>query len=282
MPKLANRNNAMPAVKPPPTEQVEPQKPSIAEKTADAFDKEVKPKQKVELDENRRIINEEDDMTVNKNIDMSISEIPPAQTLPTEPIDIPQKKKQKKPCSDKLKAHLARCREKSLAKRRANKTQAPIEKAQARASPPPQKPTEYKNVNQSQTIDYERIINGVSNSLYSRFGLEEPDMTPPPQKNEHMQRAAPQPQRSFHQPHAPPPQQQPPQKSQRELLIEYEKQIREDERKKVKAERQAELDRTFKSKGMQILKNGVPTHRTQGFKQEQVNPYANAFGRRKF
>ena len=270
MPKLANRNNAMPSIQTQPP-QSEPQKPNIAETTADAFDKE--PKQRIQLDENRRIIDNEVDQNDTQNIDMSIAEVPPPQTE-TQPIDIPKPKKQKKPCSDKLKAHLARCREKSLAKRRANKTQAPMEQAQARASPPPTKPTEYKNVNQSQTIDYDRIISGVSNSLYSRFGLDEPDHIPPPQRQPVQQ----QPQRSFHQPHAPPPQQ-----DQRQMLIDYEKKIREDERNRIKAERQAELDRTFKSKGMSVLKNGVPTHRSNtNMNNNNTNPYANAFGRRKF
>jgi hypothetical protein len=274
MPKLANRNNAMPAIQTP-ASQPEPQKPSIAETTADAFDKE--PKQRIQLDENRRIIDNEEDQNDTQNIDMSIAEIPQTET---QPIDIPQKqKKEKKPCSDKLKAHLARCREKSLAKRRANKAQAQQNKTAAAPAPDQAKPVEYKNVNQSQSIDYDRIINGVSNSLYSRFGLDEPEYQPPPQPvAQQRQPVQQQPQRSFHQPHAPPPQQ-----DQRQMLMEYEKKIREDERKRIKAERQAELDRTYKSKGMSVLKNGIPTHRSNtNFNNNNTNPYANAFGRRKY
>ena len=278
MPKLANRNNAMPTVQPPAPTEPEPQKPSIAESTADAFDKESK--QKIT------------DYEEENNIDMSISEIPPAQT---EPIDIPQKqKKPKKPCSDKLKAHLARCREKSLAKRRANKAQPkstrqeqvqPVQPTQA-VQPIKEKPAEYKNVNQSQSIDYDRIINGVSQSLYSRFGLDEPDHQPPPHQPTHVTHVTQrQPTPFHHQPISQPTHvtHAVQQKSQKEMLIEYEKKIREDERNRMKAERQTELDRTFKSKGMAVLKNGMPTHRgSTNVNNNNNNPYANAFGRRRF
>ncbi len=248
MPKLANRSGAMPKIQPPPPEPTEPtpevvEKPSITESTADAFDQSGKEKNIVVKDEE----------TIEEDV------IPQTQTEPTEPIDIPKQKKQKKPCSDKLKAHLARCREISLAKRRSNKNTTP--KTVATPTPPPQpKPQPQSH----SSIDYDRIINGVSNSLYSRFGLDEPSHVPP------------QPQVRFHEQPRPPPRQ-----SQEEMLKEYEKKIREDERNRKKAERQAELDRTFKSKGMNVLKNGMPTHhRNTNMHNNVTNPYAGAFGRR--
>ena len=67
------------------------------------------------------------------------------------------------------------------------------------------------------------------------------------------------------------------------MLLDYEKKIREDERKKMKEEREKELSKSYKSKGINILKNGVPTHRKRDLNippTNNANPFANAFGRR--
>jgi hypothetical protein len=264
MPQLQSRTNAMMAVKPQqPTQKVveTSEKPPITEKEEEIFNKEPK----IKLDKNRRIVDEEQTQET-QNIDMTI--VPPAQELHTEEVveEVVQpvkKKKEKKPCSDKLKAHLARCREKSLATRRAKKN----EKSKPIDIPKPPAPTPQPQPQSHQGIDYDRIISGVSNSLYSRFGFDEPEYQPPPQQ--------------------PPPQQrqvqfQQPQQDQRQMLLDYEKKIREDERKRMKAEKEAELSKTYKSKGMNVLKNGMPTHRKRDLQVPQTgsNPFANAFGRR--
>ena len=217
MPQLQSRSNAMMNVKPQPTQKVEPEKPPITEKEEEIFIKEPK----IKLDENRRIIDQEQTQ-VTQNIDMTIT--PPAQELQTEEfveqvVEPVKKKKEKKPCSDKLKAHLQRCREKSLATRRAKKEQKskPIDIPKPQPVSQPQ-PT-------SQGIDYDRIISGVSNTLYSRFGFDEPQYQPPPQPTQSLRIQQPvqqQPQRPVvnHQ------------EEQRRMLLDYEKKIREDERKR--------------------------------------------------
>ena len=151
MPQLQSRSNAMMPVKSQkPTQKVEekPEKEPITEKEEEIFNKEPR----IKLDENRRIIDETETQET-QNIDMTI--IPPAQELQkpevveqvVEPV---KKKKEKKPCSDKLKAHLQRCREKSLATRRAKKEQKskPIDIPKPAPTPQPV----------SQGIDYDRII----------------------------------------------------------------------------------------------------------------------------
>ena len=258
MPKLQNRANAMMSVKPPqPTPKVE-EKPPITEQENEIFNKEPK----IKVDQDRRIVD-----SVTENIDMSIT--PPTQELQTEEfvepvvevVEQPKPKKEKKPCSDKLKAHLQRCREKSLATRRAKKEQ----KSKPIDIPKPQPVTQPV----SQGIDYDRIISGVSNSLYSRFGFDEPEYQPQPVQ-----------QRVVQQPIQP---RVDPQQQQRQMLLDYEKKIREDERKKMKEEREKELSKSYKSKGMNILKNGMPTHRKRDINippTNNANPFANAFGRR--
>tara|TARA_R100000655_G_scaffold9704_2_gene24012 strand:+ start:223 stop:1047 length:825 start_codon:yes stop_codon:yes gene_type:complete len=273
MPKLQNRANAMMSVKQPqPTQKVveeKPEKPPITEKEAEIFNKEPK----IKLDDNRDLETQE-----TQNIDMTIT--PPTEELHTqefveEYVEPVKKKKEKKPCSDKLKAHLQRCREKSLATRRARKEQKskPIDIPK----PAPTQPVVNNN-----NIDYDRIISGVSNSLYSRFGLDEPDYQPPPQPTQSL-RIQQQPQQVNQQRQVHFQQQQVnQQEQQRKMLLDYEKKIREDERKKIKEERERELNKTYKSKGMNVLKNGMPTHRKRDMNIpiNNANPFANAFGRR--
>lgn len=85
----------------------------------------------------------------------------------SEPVAPP--KKQKRPCSDKMKAHLSKCREKALAKKKAVK--------ESQRQPPPPKAQEqrqeYKPIPQAQaqnygSIDYDKIISGVSDRMYKK------------------------------------------------------------------------------------------------------------------
>ena len=275
MPKLQSRSNAMMSVKPTqPTQKVEeekPEKPPINQQEEEIFNKEPK----INVDENRRIVGD-----VAQNIDMTITPTP--QEIHNEEVveqveevvEPVKKKKEKKPCSDKLKAHLQRCREKSLATRRAKKEQKskPIDIPKPAPTPQPQS---------HQGIDYERIISGVSNTLYSRFGFDEPQHQPPPTPTQTLRVQQPvqqQRQVQFQQ------QQVNHAEQQRKMLMDYEKKIREDERKRMKEEREKELSKTYKSKGMQVLKNGMPTHRKKDINIPNnggnINPFQNAFGRR--
>jgi len=264
MPTLATRTNAMPkiVVKPPEEFVEEPQREMPAEK--EIFDKSKK-------EEPETLEPVEPEVEFNQ---------PPVETI-VEPTT-----KKKKPCSDKLKAHLQRCREKSLAKRRES----------AKMKQQESKPEQYKNINQSQSIDYDKIISGVSDSLFSRFGLDEPppppqvqQQAPPPQPIESKIKQMNYQQTRFEQP---PPQQRQPQvqqqrpnqnyeAEQRKMLMDYEKKIREDERNRLKIERQKELDKTYKSKGMNVLRNGMPTHRSkEKGSSSNINPYSSFFGKR--
>lgn len=243
MPQLQNRQNALLTVQEPtPEPQIE--KSSITDQEDEMF---VKP----QVEENKEEIKE------------VIIEEPEKQT------------KKKKPCSDKLKAHLAKCRETSLAKRRAKAKN----KEQIKRHEPEQ--TNQPTQNNNFTLDYDKIINGVTNSLYSKFGLDEPDI-PEPQPT-HPAQPKPQPsnnhpnmaqlnyqQSRFEQPTI-----------NKQMLLEYEKKIRQDERDRIKKEKQQELDKTYKSKGMSILRNGMPTHRQHDIQpRNNDNPFFNAFGRR--
>lgn len=263
MPQLQTRSNAMMSVKEQKPAEPKPEKPSITEKEEEMFDKQPK----IKLDEDRRIIDEE-----TQKVDMTITPTPEEiqnEEFVEEVVEKPKKKK--KECSEKLKAHLARCREASLAKRRAKKAEKEKAKSQPTPQPTPQPQSNY-------CIDYDRIINGVSNSLYSRFGLDEPEMPPPTP----VQRVQPQPvvneQLKYQQSRLEQP------TINKQMLLEYEKKIRQDERERMKKERQAELDKTYKSKGMHILKNGIPTGNPRSHMQTPApnpnNPFANAFGRR--
>ena len=100
-------------------------------------------------------------------------------TAQAEPIPIPKKEKKKRVASDKLKAHLAIAREKSLATRKKNKEaklqQKNLVKEVVKETLPPPTPTQ-----SNFTIDYEKIIEGVSNRLMKDF--EEPAPQPPPRQ----------------------------------------------------------------------------------------------------
>ena len=121
-----------------------------------------------------------------------------------EPIPIPEpeqpkKQKKKRECSDKLRAHLAAARAKSLATRKKNaelkkqklaeaETQIKQEK-QKKTQPPPQgtpEPTQPppKPTSNSLEIDYDKIIYGVSKRLVEDYDLNPP---PPIQKPEPQQ-----------------------------------------------------------------------------------------------
>ena len=248
MPQLQNRKNAFIEVQEPtPEPQIE--KPSITDQENEMF---IKPPKK-----------EEEQIEVKEE--------------PEKPT------KKKKPCSDKLKAHLAKCRETSLAKRRAKaKNKEPVKRHEAENPPqqPIQQPIQQHN-NNNFSLDYDKIINGVTNSLYSKFGLDEPDI-PPPQPTHPAQ---PKPQPSNNHPNMAQLNYQQSRLEQptinKQMLLEYEKKIRQDERERVKRERQIELDKTYKSKGMNVLKNNIPTHRNQDIQpRNNDNPFFNAFGRR--
>ena len=96
------------------------------------------------------------------------------QAEQTAPIPIPKKEKKKRVASDKLKAHLAIAREKSLATRKKNKEaklqqknlvkEVVVKEVVKETLPPP--------TQSNFTIDYEKIIEGVSNRLMKDF--EEP------------------------------------------------------------------------------------------------------------
>lgn len=280
MPQLQSRSNAMMTVKPPqPTQKVveeKTEKPPITEKEEEIFNKEPK----IKLDDNRRIIDQE-----TPNIDMTITPTP--QELHTQEVveefvePVKKPKKEKRPCSDKLKAHLQRCREKSIATRRAKKEQ----KSKPIDIPTPQSQPVVNNNN----IDYDRIISGVSNSLYSRFGFDEPQYQPPPTPTQTLRVQQPQKvvqeQLNYQQTRLQdPPKQVNHEQEQRKMLMDYEKKIREDERKRIKEEREKELNKSYKSKGMNVLKNGMPTHRKRDINIPNnggnINPFQNAFGRR--
>ena len=254
MPQLQNRQNAFIEVQEPkPEPQIE--KPSITDQEDEMF---IKPPPKEEP---------------NEDIKEVIIEEPEKPT------------KKKKPCSDKLKAHLAKCRETSLAKRRAkakNKEQVKRHETENPPQQPIKQPIQQHN-NNNFSLDYDKIINGVTNSLYSKFGLDEPDIPPStPQPN---YPAQPKPQSSYNHPNQAQLNYQQSRFEQptinKQMLLEYEKKIRQDERERVKRERQIELDKTYKSKGMNILKNNIPTHRKQDIQpRNNDNPFFNAFGRR--
>tara|TARA_S200002703_G_C3764474_1_gene235357 strand:- start:355 stop:1173 length:819 start_codon:yes stop_codon:yes gene_type:complete len=271
MPQLQNRQNAMMPVKEEKPSVKINDKPNISEKEDEMFNKEPK----IKLDENRRIIDNE-----TQNVDMSITA--PVQELQSEefvePVVEPvKKKKEKKPCSDKLKAHLQRCREKSLASRRAKKSE------KSKPVDIPKNPTPQPVVNNN-NIDYDKIISGVSNTLYSRFGFDEPQYKP----TQNLQINQPQntiQKQTVNTNHLDYQQQRLNQPTvNKKMLLEYEKKIRQDERERIKKEREAELSQSYKSKGMQVLKNGIPTHRKKDIQipnnGTQINPFANAFGRR--
>jgi len=258
MPQLQNRKNAfMEVQEPTPEPELQIEKPSITEQEEEMF---IKPPPKEEPE---------------KDIKEDIIEQPEKPT------------KKKKPCSDKLKQHLKKCRETSLAKRRAKaKNKEPVKRHEDEN--PPQQPIQQPIQQQQQqnfSLDYDKIINGVTNSLYSKFGLDEPDMPPPTPQPQPNYPAQPKPQPSYNHPNMAQLNYQQSRLEQptinKQMLLEYEKKIRQDERERVKKERQIELDKTYKSKGMNILKNNIPTHRKQDIQPRNTdNPFFNAFGRR--
>jgi hypothetical protein len=260
MPQLQNRKNAfMEVQEPKPEPQIE--KSSITEQEDEMF---IKPPPKEEPE---------------KDIKEVIIEQPEKQV-----------KKAKKPCSDKLKAHLAKCRETSLAKRRAKaKNKEPVKRHETenplQSNNETLKPIVPEKTNNNFTLDYDKIINGVTNSLYSKFGLDEPDIPPPTPQPQPNYPAQPKPQPSYNHPNQAQLNYQQSRFEQptinKQMLLEYEKKIRQDERERVKRERQIELDKTYKSKGMNVLKNNIPTHRKHDIQPRNTdNPFFNAFGRR--
>lgn len=260
MPQLQNRQNALMTVQEPtPEPELQIEKPSITDQEDEMF---IKPP----VEENKEEIKE------------VIIEEPEKQT------------KKKKPCSDKLKAHLAKCRETSLAKRRAKAKNKEQIKRHETENPPQSnietlKPIVPEKTNNNFTLDYDKIINGVTNSLYSKFGLDEPDIPPPTPQPQPNYPAQPKPQPSYNHPNQAQLNYQQSRLEQptinKQMLLEYEKKIRQDERDRIKKEKQQELDKTYKSKGMSILRNGMPTHRPHDIQpRNNDNPFFNAFGRR--
>ena len=109
--------------------------------------------------------------TVEESVEEEIEQIP--QVAPP--------KKQKRPCTDKMKAHLARCRE--LAKEKKAKIKAakapppqPMQVPQAQPMQVPQRPTTnwipdnsppQQRPTTNMAIDYDRIINGLAGRMNS-------------------------------------------------------------------------------------------------------------------
>lgn len=155
--------NKLPALDPEPIEVVEEPKP--LPKTEEVFDT----KSQVEKVE-------------------KVEEV--SAPIPEPEPEPPKKQKKKRECSDKLRAHLAAARAKSLATRKKNaelkkqklaeaETQIKQEK-QKKTQPPPQgtpEPTQPppKPTSNSLEIDYDKIIYGVSKRL-----VEDYDLNPPP------------------------------------------------------------------------------------------------------
>ena len=228
--------NKLPALDPEPIEDVEEPKP--LPKTEEVFDTKSQSKdiQKVE------------------KVEQVEEPIPEPEPEPKAP----PKQKKKRECSDKLRAHLAAARAKSLATRKKNaelkkqklaeaETQIKQEK-QKKTQPPPQ-PTPPstqpppKPTSNSLEIDYDRIIYGVSKRLVEDYDLNPP---PPIQKPE--------------------PQQQPIHKP----ILKTEAQIRQEERNAAKTyyEQQA-ASRQRKDIAMNVMtRTGMPKLNRQPYSDD--------------
>ena len=229
--------NKLPAIDPEPIEVVEEPKP--LPKTEEVFD------------------------TKSQSIDIQkvekVEEV--SAPIPIPEPEPPKKQKKKRECSDKLRAHLAAARAKSLATRKKNaelkkqklaeaetqikqekqkKTQPPPQDTPPSTQPPP-KPT-----SNSLEIDYDRIIYGVSKRL-----VEDYDLNPPPTIQK------PEPQQPIHKPI-------------RREPIKTEAQIRQEERNAAKAYyEQQSANRQRKDIAMNVMtRTGIPKLNRQPYSDD--------------
>lgn len=200
--------NKLPQLDPQSLEEEQPPQPKLPPKEEEVFNKVV---------------------ATGQSPTVKVEEVVEQQEPVTEVVEqVVKKEKKKRVASDKLKEHLAKARAKSLETRRRNKAlkqqklaeanqQIQSEKKKNKTVKVVEEPTTLHREEQKppikQTtpfnyeIDYDKIINGVSNRLMKNFEIEEEQ----PQQPQYIQKPEP-PQQNYHKP------------------IKTEQQIRQEER----------------------------------------------------